>query len=133
MSDLVRGESEKLTINMGYVDLGRIDLLVREGFYANRSDFIRTAVRNQLAGQASELKGGMERRNLELGLRRISQSELEAALANRVMLDIAVVGLAVIANDVTPDLARATIRSLTVLGQLQADPAVRGALADRIR
>ena len=133
MADVSRGESEKLTINLGYVDLGRIDLLVREGFYANRSDFIRTAVRNQLAGQASELQGGMARRKLELGLRRFSKAELDAALAGRVLLDIAVVGLAVIAEDVTPDLARATIRSITVLGQLQATPAVRAALADRHR
>ncbi len=129
LGEIVRGDSEKITLNLGFVDLGRIDLLVREGFFANRSDFIRTAVRNQLAGLATELNGGMARRKLDLGLLRLAKADLDAVAAP---IDINVVGLAVIADDVTPDLARATIRSVTVLGQLQASAAVRAALADRI-
>lgn len=129
LGEIVRGDSEKITLNLGFVDLGRIDLLVREGFFANRSDFIRTAVRNQLAGLATELNGGMARRKLDLGLLRLAKADLDAVAAP---IDINVVGLAVIADDVTPDLARATIRSITVLGQLQASAAVRAALADRI-
>lgn len=129
-----RGEDlEKLTINLGFVDLGRIDLLVREGFYSNRSDFIRTAIRNQLATQADVIARSAERSTFEIGLREITRCDLEAAQSGSQLLHIKVVGLARIASDVTPDLARATIGSLTVLGALQASPAVRSALADRIR
>ena len=132
-ADYPRGESEKITINLGYVDLGRIDLLVREGFYANRTDFIRSAVRGQLAKQADDLKGGIERRRLELGMLRLSRHDLDAAVQARLPLEVNVVGLAVIAADVPPELARAAIRSITVLGHLEATPAVRAALADRIQ
>jgi Arc/MetJ-type ribon-helix-helix transcriptional regulator len=126
------GESEKITINVGFVDLGHIDLLVREGFYSNRTDFIRTAIRNQLASHADAVKQSIVRRTLELGLRRFSREELEAVKAQGGRLNIQVVGLAEIAEDVTPELARATIESITVLGALHASKAVKAALADRI-
>ncbi len=126
-------ETEKITINLGFVDLGRIDLMVREGFYSNRSDFIRTAIRNQLAAHADVLERSMERSTLELGLRDITRTELEEARSAGRMLHIRVVGLARIAPDVSADLAEATIGSLTVLGALQASPDIRSALADRLR
>src|SRR5277367_4192023 len=126
-------DSEKLTINLGFVDLGHIDLLVRDGFYSNRSDFIRTAVRNQLATHAETSKKAASRLTLELGLRTFARQDLEALQAAGERLEIRVLGLAVIADDVTPDLARATIESLTVLGALHAPPAVKAALADRLR
>ena len=126
------GESEKITINLGYVDLGRIDLLVQEGFYSNRSDFIRTAIRNQLTAQSDAVSQSMVRHMLELGLRDFSRDDLEAVRKARQKLHIKVVGLARIAADVTPELALATIGSITVLGALQASPSVRSALAERI-
>lgn len=125
-------ESEKLTINMGFVDLGRIDLMVREGFYSNRSDFIRTAIRNQLNAHAEEVKQSVARNTLELGLRDYSRAELEALNASGQMLNIKIVGLARIASDVTPELALATIASIRVLGALQATAEVKAALASRI-
>ena len=126
------GESEKITINLGPVDLGRIDLLVREGFYSNRTDFIRSAIRSQLAGHAADVSRSIERHTLDLGLRDYSAADLEAARAAGERLHIRVVGLARIAPDVTPELARATIASLTVLGALQASAEVKRALADRL-
>ena len=126
-------DSEKLTLNLGFVDLGSIDLLVRDGFYSNRSDFIRTAVRNQLATHAETAKQAASRLTLELGLRTYARQDLEAIHAAGKRLHIRVLGLAVIADDVTPDLARATIESLTVLGALHAPAAVKAALADRLR
>jgi Arc/MetJ-type ribon-helix-helix transcriptional regulator len=126
------GETEKITINVGVVDLGHIDLLVHEGFYSNRTDFIRTAIRNQLATHAFALKQSIVRRTLELGLRRYSREDLEAVKAASGKLRIQVVGLAIIAEDVTPELALATIESITVLGVLQASKAVKAALSDRI-
>lgn len=126
-------DSEKITINLGHVDLGRIDLLVQEGFYANRSDFIRTAIRNQLTAQGDAVARSIERHTLELGLRDISAAELEAAAAEGVALHVKVVGLARLAPDITPDLARRAIGSITVLGALQASAAVKAALKDRIR
>lgn len=125
-------EAEKLTINLGYVDLGQIELLVQAGFYSNRSDFIRTAIRNQLERHADTVKQVVSRKSVDLGLRQISTNDLLAAKAAGQMLDIRVLGLAVIAADVTPELARETISALTILGALQASDAVKAALADRI-
>ncbi|HUQ73638.1 MAG TPA: CopG family transcriptional regulator [Burkholderiales bacterium] len=124
-------DTEKLTINLGVVDLGQIDLLVGEGFYGNRTDFIRTAIRNQLATQADAVKQTVARRMLTVGLQHFKKADLEAARKAGQKLEIKVLGLAVIASDVTPELARATIASLTVLGALQAPSAVKAALADR--
>jgi len=127
------GESEKITINLGYVDLGRVDLLVQEGFYSNRTDFIRTAIRNQLATHSDAVSQSIERHTLELGLRDFTRADLETVRKAGEMLHIKVVGLARIAADVTPELALATIASVTVLGSLQAGQDVKAALADRIR
>ena len=126
-------DSEKLTINLGFVDLGSIDLLVRDGFYSNRSDFIRTAIRNQLATHADTAKQAASRLTLELGLRTFARHDLEAVQAAGERLKIRVLGLAIIADDVTPDLAKATIESITVLGALHAPAEVKTALADRLR
>ena len=123
---------EKITVNLGYVDLGRVDLLVREGFYTNRTDFIRTAIRNQLASHSEAVKQSISRHTLELGLRRFGRAELEAAKASGEKLHIRVLGLTTIDEDVTPDLARETIASVHVLGALQASSAVKAALADQI-
>ncbi len=125
-------DAEKITINLGYVDLGHIDLLVAEGFYANRTDFIRTAIRNQLAVHGDVLKQFVARKMLVLGLQHFSVAELEAARRAGEQLEIKVLGLASIAADVTPELALETIRSITVLGALHASPAVKAALADRL-
>lgn len=127
------GDSEKITINLGYVDLGHIDLLVQDGFYANRTDFIRTAIRNQIERHAEAAKQSVARRSLDLGMRHFTRADLEQVQAAGEMLDIRVLGLASIAADVTAELARATIRSLSVLGALQASATVKAALADRLR
>ena len=126
-------DSEKITINLGYVDLGQIDLMVQEGFYSNRTDFIRSAIRSQLERHADVVKRSTIRKRLDLGLRHYSREDLEAARRAGEMLEIHVLGLASIALDVTPELARATIASVAVLGSLHASAAVKDALADKIR
>lgn len=126
------GETEKMTVNVGVVDLGQVDLLVQEGFYSNRSDLVRTALRNQLALHADVVRQTVARRTLTLGLQHLGRAELEAAVAAGRRLQVQVVGLARIADDVTPELARAAIESVTVLGAFQASPAVRRALAERM-
>ncbi|WP_281969135.1 CopG family transcriptional regulator [Roseovarius nanhaiticus] len=125
-------EHEKITINLGFVDLGRIDLLVQEGFYSNRSDFIRTAIRNQIEAQSEIVSKSVERHTMELGLRDYTRADLEELAARNEVLHVKVVGLARIAADVTPELALKTIGSITVLGALQAHPDIKKALADRI-
>lgn len=125
-------DSEKITINLGYVDLGHVDLLVQEGFYSNRTDFIRTAIRNQIERHSDVVRQAVTRKSVDLGLRTFTREDLEAAKEAGQMLDVRVLGLATIAPDVTPELARATIASLTVLGALHASAAVKAALADRI-
>ena len=124
-------DSEKITINLGFVDLGHIDLMVRDGFYANRADFIRTAVRNQIERQGEAVKQSVARKQLHLGLSHYTRQRLEAARDAGTPIHIQVLGMASIALDVTPELARAAIASVEVLGAFQASPAVKAALADR--
>lgn len=130
---MATSELEKITINLGLVDLGRIDLLVQEGFYANRTDFIRTAIRNQLAAHAEALRETVVRKELVLGLQHYTRGDLEAIRASGETLQIKVLGLASIADDVPPELARATIDSVVVLGAFRASPSVKAALEGRIR
>jgi Arc/MetJ-type ribon-helix-helix transcriptional regulator len=126
-------ETEKITINLGLVDLGQIDLLVQEGFYSNRTDFIRTAIRNQLTTHAEAVRQTVARRTLVLGLENYTRSDLEAVRESGETLEIKVLGLATIADDVSPELALETIHSIVVLGALRASPAVKAALKDRIQ
>ena len=126
-------DSEKITINLGFVDLGQVDLLVTDGFYSNRTDFIRTAIRNQLLTHADVLKQSVARRSMVLGLQRYSRQDLENVVAAGEQLQIHVLGLATIDDDVPPQLARKAIGSIVVLGALRASREVKAALADRTR
>lgn len=128
-----RPVDEKITLNIGYVDLGQIDLLVQEGFYANRTDLIRTAIRNQIASHAEAVRQAAARKTLSLGIQHFSADDLQALRAAGRTLNVRVLGLASIAPDVTPELALATIESIVVLGALHASPAVKAALAGRLR
>lgn len=125
-------ESEKITINLGLIDLGQVDLLVQEGFYSNRTDLIRTAIRNQLNTHADVVKQAVARKSLVLGMQHYSRADLEAVQAAGQRLQIQVLGLATIANDVSVELALATIESVFVLGALHASAVVKAALAGRI-
>jgi len=126
-------DNEKITINLGFVDLGRIDLLVQEGFYSNRSDLIRTAIRNQLESHVEVVSKSLERHTMELGLRDYSVADLQAVRDAGEVLHIKVVGLARFDPEISPELALATIGSITVLGALQASADIKTALADRIK
>ena len=127
------GESEKITINLGFVDLGQVDLLVEDGFYSNRTDFIRTAIRNQLLTHSEVVSKSVARREMVLGLQRYTRKHLENVVAAGEKLQIHVLGLATIDDDVTPKLARQAIASISVLGALRASAEVKAALADRTR
>src|SRR3989304_1780288 len=127
------GDTEKITVNLGYVDLGHVDLMVQAGFYSNRTDFIRTAIRNQLERHADVVKQTVARNTLDLGLRHYSREDLGAVPGARGTLHLNVLGLVSIAADVTAELVRATISSISVLGALHASPEVKAALADRMR
>ncbi|TMH64153.1 MAG: CopG family transcriptional regulator [Betaproteobacteria bacterium] len=125
-------DTEKITINLGLIDLGQIDLLVQEGFYSNRTDFIRTAIRNHLATHAEAVRQTVVRKTLMLGLVEFTRADLEGVKKSGKRLRIQVLGLARIATDVSAALALATIESVSVLGAFQASPAVKAALANRI-
>lgn len=125
-------DTEKITINLGLVDLGQVDLLVQEGFYSNRTDLIRTAIRNQLLTHAEVIRQTVIRKSLVLGLQHYTRADLEAVRDSGQRLQIQVLGLASIAADVSPQLAVASIESISVLGAFQASSAVKAALADRI-
>lgn len=126
-------DSEKITINLGHVDLGQVDLLVNEGFYSNRTDFIRTAIRNQLTHHAEALKQVVARKMFVFGMQHISREDLQRLQQVRQKLTLRVVGLATIADDVTPELALETIGTLEVLGALHASAEVKRALAGRLK
>jgi Arc/MetJ-type ribon-helix-helix transcriptional regulator len=126
-------KTEKITINLGLVDLGQIDLLVQEGFYTNRTDFVRTAIRNQLNTHADVVKRMVARKTLVLGMQHYTRYDLEAVRTAGEKLQISVLGLVSIAEDVSPELALATIDSIEVLGAFRASAAVKAALAGRIR
>jgi Arc/MetJ-type ribon-helix-helix transcriptional regulator len=125
-------DTEKITINLGLIDLGQIDLLVQEGFYSNRTDLIRTAIRNHLAAHAEVVRQAVVRNTLVLGLLEFTRADLEAAKKSGKRLRIQVLGLARIGSDVSAALALATIESVSVLGAFHASPAVKAALGDRI-
>lgn len=126
------GETEKVTINLGYVDLGQVDLMVQEGFYSNRTDFIRTAIRNQLTTHAEVVRETVARKTLDLGLRHYTRADLEAVQSRNEKLHIQVLGLATIAADITPELVEATIESITVLGVLQASAEIKAVLINKM-
>jgi Arc/MetJ-type ribon-helix-helix transcriptional regulator len=125
-------DTEKITINLSVVDLGQVDLLVEQGLYSSRSDLIRTAIRNQLAAHGDVVQQAVVRKSLVLGVLLYNHRDLEKSLAKGEMLDIRIVGMVILSKDITPELARQTIRSLQVFGVLQASPAVKDALADRM-
>ena len=126
-------KTEKITINLSLVDLGQVDLLVQEGFYTNRTDFVRTAIRNQLTTHADVVKHIVARKTLVLGMQLYTRSDLEAVRAAGEKLQISVLGLVIIAEDVSPELALATIDSIEVLGAFRASSAVKAVLAGRIK
>ncbi|TQK04761.1 CopG family transcriptional regulator [Herbaspirillum sp. SJZ107] len=125
-------ETEKVTINLGLVDLAQMDLLIEEGFYTNRTDFVRTAIRNQLERHGEDIRQTVVRKRFVVGLQRYTKAELERSVAAGERLEIHVLGLASIDDDVAPELATAAIASIWVLGAFVASNAVKAALADRI-
>ena len=125
-------DSEKITIKMSVVDLGKVDLLVDEGFYANRTDFIRTAIRNQLDRHDDEVKQSAGRKEMAIGVVVYGRRELEEFEEEGTRLTISLVGLFILTDDVTPELALATIKSVKVSGVFRASKAVKDALGDRI-
>lgn len=125
-------DTEKVTINMSVVDLGQVDLLVEEGFYSSRTDFIRTAIRNLLNQHSDEVKQSITRRTMAIGAIGYNRAELEQVRQNGEMVEVRVVGLFALTQDVTPELALATIQSIKVMGVFRASDAVKAALADRI-
>ncbi len=124
-------KSEKITINVGLIDLGQIDLLVDEGFFANRTDFIRTAIRRQLESRSEAVADTVARRTLTLGMQHLTRRDLEQLRDAGRTIELRVLGLATIADDVDAELALATIASVEVLGAFRASRAVKAALALR--
>lgn len=126
-------DSDKVTVNVGLVDLAQLDLLVEEGFYSNRTDFVRTAIRNQLQVHAEAIRQTVTRKRYVMGMYRYGRRELEQVVEDGQRLEIHVLGLAVIEDDVPASLAREAIASIQVLGAFIAPPAVRDALVDRLQ
>ena len=124
-------DTEKVSLNMSVVDLGQVDLLIEQGFYSSRTDFIRTAIRNLLATHAATVQQTVARQSMVLGVVVYSRKDLEALVAERKQVEIKAVGVAVLTPDVTPELARAAIKSIHVFGVLRASPEVKAALLDR--
>ena len=125
-------DTEKITINMGAVDLGKVDLLVAEGVFSNRTDFIRTAIRNQLDKHEAEVRQSMSRNAYVVGVVLLNRQHLERAREKGQRMDLRVLGLLNVASDVSPELARDTIERVTVRGMLRASEPVKRALLERM-
>ena len=132
MVDRLGPDTEKITVNLSFIDLGSIDLLVRESAFANRTDFIRTAIRNELTRQEDIVGQVKKREALTLGIRHVTRSELEKALSSGEKLELRVLGLLSLAADIDEDLAHATIGSISILGAFHAPQKLKAALADRL-
>ncbi len=126
-------DTEKITINLGIVDLGQIDLLVERGFYSNRTDFIRMAIRNQISSHSDEIKEAATHWQLVIGSTHYDRESLEQIRTQGEMLSIGVVGTLVLEDDVSTELALATIKSIRVLGSMRASAEVTEALSDRLK
>lgn len=125
-------DTEKITVNMNVVDLGQVDLLVEQGFYSNRTDFIKTAIRNQISKHEVELRDTIVRKTFIMGVSHYDRKSLENDLHEKNMLEVKVVGMLILDHDITPELALKTIKSVKVYGTLRASEEVREALKDRI-
>ena len=125
-------ETEKITLNIGSVDLGRVDLMVQEGFYSSRSDFIRTAIRNQLERQQAAVDSITSRKSMVIGTLSYSRHELEQKRAENEMINVKVIGMFILTDDVPPQLALDTIQSATIRGVFKAPEDVKEALKDRL-
>ena len=126
-------DSEKITINMAAVDLGKVDLLVQEGLYSNRTDFIRTAIRSQLDKHALEIQQSVTRHSSVVGVLVYDRADFEKRQARGEKINLSIVGVLHLAGDITPELARAVVESIQVLGVFNASDAVKAALADRMK
>lgn len=126
-------ESEKITINMSPVDLGKIDLLVQEGLYGNRTDFIRTAIRAQIEKHQLEVQQSVARHSYIIGVLIYDRKEFEAMKARGEKINLTVVGMVALAEDIPPELAAEVVESLQVRGVFNASQAVKIALADRMK
>jgi len=126
-------DTEKITINMSAVDLGKVDLLVQEGFYSNRTDFIRTAIRNQLDKHNLEIQQSVSRNNYGVGVLFYSRSDIERFKAKGQKVNIKMIGMLSLASDIPADLARDVIESIKVLGIFIVSDEVKAALSDRMK
>ena len=126
-------DSEKITINISAVDLGKIDLLEQESLYSNRTDFIRTAIRNQLDKHNLEIQQSVIRHSYTIGVLVYTRSDLEKSKAKGEKMNITLVGFLHLGNDITPELAREVIESIQVRGILHASDEIKAALADRMK
>jgi len=126
-------DTEKITINMSAVDLGKVDLLVQEGFYSNRTDFIRTAIRNQLDKHNLEIQQSVSRNDYGIGVLFYSRSDIERFKAKGQKVNIKMIGMLSLATDLPADLARDVIESIKVLGIFMASDEVKAALSDRMK
>lgn len=126
-------DTEKITINMSAVDLGKIDLMVQEGSYSNRTDFIRTAIRSQLEKHTFEIQQTITRNSYVIGVLTYDQDDLEQKKAKGEKVNIRVLGLLHLASDISPNLAREVIESIQVRGIFQASDKVKTALIDRTK
>jgi len=121
-------DSEKLTVNVSAVDLGKMDLLVQEGVYSNRAEFLRAAIRSQLGLHRLELEQSVQRNSFAIGIVGYGRHELEACRAKGERLAISVVGMLILKDDVSPELALETIASVKVRGVFNAATAVKESL-----
>ena len=118
-------ETEKITINIDVVDLGKIDLLVEQGFYSNRTDLIKSSIRNEVNKHEEVVSKIVVSKSYNVGVTKFSKEELEEVARSNKILDVKVLGLLIIADDVPVDLAKKTIKYLNVFGVFKAPAEIK--------
>ena len=104
---------------------------MERGLYASREAFLQTAARNLLHEHGMDLPQAATGRLTAAGIVMHSRKSLEKLLAAGRQVELNITGILRLADDVTPELACAVIKSLKVCGAFQASPEVKAALIER--
>jgi Arc/MetJ-type ribon-helix-helix transcriptional regulator len=122
---------QQLNVTMDAEEIHQVDLMVEQGLYASRKDFLQLAARNLLREHGVEVPRPMTGELKVAGIAVHNRKSLEKLRAAGRQLELNVTGIFRLADDVTPELACAVIKSLTLRGTFEASAEVKATLKDR--
>lgn len=111
--------TEKITINVNTSDLGKIDLLIHEGYYSNRTDFIKSAIKSQVNKHDDEINmilSSKKKKDWFVGVYVLTEDELQALKRYGRKKAIRGMGLLIVDKDVSLDLMKTSISAIETYG-----------------